>query len=295
MKWLYPIILLASMVFFSCEQESTNPSTDNPFLIPAGSAPLVVAHRGGKDLAPENTIAAFDNAVSMNVDILEMDVSLTKDDILVLCHDLTIDRTSEATGNINDYTFAELQTFNFGYNFQKLDGSYPYRDSPVRIPRLEEVLSRYPGQLMEIEVKSFGQEGRQAANQLVALLRSYDMASNVMVFSFFDDVMQHINSISGNDIRTGASISESLSFLLAVSGNADTILPLHIDMFAWPDDLPALSARSVLRSAHRNKAGIHYWTINDKEEMKSLIVKGADGIITDRPDLLQEVIEEMGF
>src|SRR5687767_1126741 len=111
------LILHSLILFFACKSsdEEPVPADTHPFLIEAGEAALNVAHRGGRLLFPENTLVAFDSAVAMNVDVLELDVCLTKDSVLVTIHDITIDRTSDSIGNVIDFTFAELQQFNFGY------------------------------------------------------------------------------------------------------------------------------------------------------------------------------------
>lgn len=291
---------VAAMVLFLSACKSTDeelPADTTPFLIEPGEPALIVAHRGGRDLKPENTLLAFDNAVALGADVLEMDVCLTKDSILVTSHDLTVDRTSDTTGNIIDYTYQQLQAFNFGYDFQALDGTYPYRNNPVRIPKLEDIFARYPHAYMVIEIKDAGASGKLAAEKLMALIRSYGMAHKAVVFSFSDDVMNHVHSINSDSVFTGASFGDGFSFVTAVLTSPDTLLTLRCDVLAFPTEMLNINLTSdtIITAAHRNHAAIHYWTINDKEEMKSLIQKGADGIITDRPDLMKEALAELGF
>ena len=285
--------------FFSCKEEEQLPEQQplTPFHINPGDAPLVVAHGGAKHLNPENTMLAFDYAVDANVDVLEMDVCLTKDTVLVTIHDITIDDTSDSTGHVMDYTFAELQQFNFGYNFKALDGTYPYRNTHVPIPSLEEIFAKYPDEFMMIEIKDEGANGLLAAEQLVALINEYNMASKVVAFSFSNEVMDHFHSINTSDIFSGASLGDGFGFVGAAQTNPDTILPLRFDVFASPTSMLGLHLDSdtIINAARRNHAAIHYWTVNDKEEMKTLIEKGVDGIITDRPDLMKEALAELGF
>ena len=265
-----------------------------------GEAPLVVAHGGAKHLNPENTMMAFDYAVNAKVDILEMDVALTKDTVLVTIHDLTIDDTSDSTGSVIDYTFQELQQFNFAYNFKDLDGNYPYRDTLVKIPSLKEILEKYPNEFMLIEIKDNGANGKLAAEVLLSLIVDYNMSKKVAAFSFSDEVMNHFHSINSAGIFTGASLSDGLAFAAALEANPDTVLPLRYDVLAIPTSFTiplsiSLDSDTIITAAHRNEVAIHYWTINEKEEMKSLIQKGVDGIITDRPDLMREALSEEGF
>lgn len=293
------LLLLAcvGLSCFSCKDDEQEPEAANPFLIKPGDATQNVAHRGGTRLYPENTLVAFDSAALLGVDVLEMDVHLTKDSVLVTIHDESVDRTCDTAGNVIDFTYDELKAFNFGYNFQATDGSYPYRAHPVRIPRLEDILARHGNALMVIEIKDAATAGMRAADKLLALLRQYDMQKKVAVFSFSDDVMDYFHSINTEGICTGASLTDGLSFVLAVRANPDTTLAVRAGMFAFPQVMLSvnLTSDTIIRAAHRHNVAIHYWTINDKNTMKTLIQKGADGVMTDRPDLMKEALQELGF
>jgi len=297
MKIFFLLLPCAALLFSSCKDEEQEPENKNPFLIEAGSATQNVAHRGGRNLYPENTLFAFDSAALLEVDVLEMDVHLTKDSILVTIHDETIDRTCDTIGNVIDYTFDELQAFNFGYNFQASNGSYPYRANPVRIPKLEDILAQHGEELMVIEIKDGGAAGLLAADKLIALLHQYTMQEKVAAFSFSDDVMDYFHSINTDGVFTGASLGDGLSFVLAVRANPDTMLTIRADVLAFPQEMIGIDLTSdiIISAAHRHNVAIHYWTINDKDDMKALIQKGADGVMTDRPDLMQEALEELGF
>lgn len=297
MKYILSLFFL-SILSIACKKTTTEPpiqryNRDNPFIITTGSRPLIVAHRGGAGLAPENTILSFDHAVSLGVDIIEMDVCLTKDHVLVTIHDIEIDRTSDGKGKVSKYTFEELQDFNFGYHFQNMDGEYPYRDHLVKIPSLEEVLQRYQNHLLMIEIKE-SEQPFIAANQLYKLLQKYQLQEKTIVFSVFDNVIQHYRSIAIGKNHTGGAVMEGLTFYAALHGGKDAEMKLRASAFALPnyDNFTEISFIQALQS--RN-IGMYYWTINDQESMQSLIEKGADGIITDRPDIMKEVLVEMGW
>ncbi len=283
----------------SCKEEDEPPQVTlpNPFFVKPGDAPLIVAHGGAKHMNPENTMLAFDYAVGADCDVLEMDVAITKDTVLVLIHDLTIDATSDGTGNVVDYTFDELQQFNFGYDFEALDGTYPYRNTQVKIPSLGELFIKYPNEYMIIEIKDLGANGFLAAGQLSDLIRKHNMTEKVVVFSFSDDVMNHFHSINTDGVYTGAALGDGFSFVGAAQTNPDTVLHLRYDLCAFPTSMLGINLDSdtIIKAAHNSNVAIHYWTINDKDEMKELIHKGVDGIITDRPDLMKEALAELGF
>src|SRR5699024_4611846 len=114
---------------------------------------LVIAHRGGRGLAPEGTLTAFDQAVSLGVDVLEFDTHLTKDGHLVVIHDDTVDRTTNGTGKVNELTLEEVQNLDAGYSFTDEEDEYVFRDQGVYIPTVEEVFQKYPNMRHLIELK----------------------------------------------------------------------------------------------------------------------------------------------
>lgn len=285
-----PLVMLP----FGCDEAVEDPVIPtNSFMKGAGET-LVVAHRGGRDLWPENTMVAFTNARQSGVDVLEIDVCLTSDDILVTIHDVTIDRTCEASGQVLSYTFEELQQFNFGYHFRDEDGSYPYRDDPVRIPRIETILDQLGDMRMIIEIKNPGSTGKRAAQLLHDLVAERNLQDHVAVFSFEDAVMEHFRRINTGGVLTGGSIADAIAFVQAAYGGNEADFRRDVDVFSFPTELQGLdliTAADFIIEAGRNVGiAIHYWTINDPEEMASLVEKGVDGIITDKPDALQEVI-----
>ncbi len=293
---LLPILLISLLT--SCKEDEPKPTIkENPFLIEPGAKPLVIAHRGGKALMPENTMLAFNNAVSLGVEVLEMDVVLTKDTVLVTIHDLTIDDTADTTGKVSDYTLAELQQFNFGYAFKDAQGNYPYRTNPVQIPTIKEVLMTHPDQLLNIEIKDQDERGKLAAEKLIAAINTYHTPKKVIAFSFQDVVMKYFRSMNTEGIYTGASLEEGFELYNAVlAGTADSLV-IAAEVFSIPDQIATFNftADSLIAALHQKNVAVHYWTINNKDDMRTLVQRGADAIITDHPDRLQEVLGELGF
>src|SRR5262245_49722453 len=125
-----------------CRFYYTAPPPDVPRRFFSSQRPLVFAHRGGAGLAPENTIAAFDNGIALGADGIELDVHLSRDGRLVVHHDRALVRTTNLSGLVSDYTAAELARGDAGYNFQT-DGAFPFRGQGLGIPLLADVLVRY--------------------------------------------------------------------------------------------------------------------------------------------------------
>ena len=165
---------------------------NNPFILTENEAPWIIAHGGAKQLWPENTLVAFTGSVHLGVDALEMDVRLTKDDVLVLHHDETIDRMSDGQGKVRDFTFEELKAFNFGEGFEDIHGDYPYKDSLVIITSLDQLMTLYGHLPFVIEIKDEGADGEKAADLLKALIDKYDMKDRTLVASFHDEVIDYV-------------------------------------------------------------------------------------------------------
>lgn len=271
---------------------------NNPFSIEAKGRPLVIAHGGAKDLFPENTMVAFDGSIEIGIDMLEIDVCITKDDILITHHDRTIDDMTDGTGKVRDFTFEELKAFNFGYGFKALDGSYPYRDSYVSVTNLEDVFAKYPDMLYNVEIKNDGKIGEKAAEVLYALIEKYNLYDNILVPSFHDETINHFRELTGGTVYTSSAREETKKFIYCHIAQVDNLV-FNVGYEAMQLPLEnsgvKLAKKSIINDAHRRNIAVHYWTIDDPETMKELILMGADGIITDRPDLLNEVLEDMGY
>jgi glycerophosphoryl diester phosphodiesterase len=279
----------------SCNRDQEIVDT-NSFIISEGDAPMIIAHGGAKALFPENTMMAFDGSVDIGIDALEMDVCLTKDEILVTHHDKTIDRMSDGEGAVNDYTYDELLQFNFGDGFENLNGEFPYKNTKVEIAKLEDVIVNYASYPLIIEIKNEGDLGEKAADILTNMIDDYGVKSTAIIASFHDEIIDYIIEKDNGYLVSTAETEARRMVITTKSG---------MTLFYKPDamalQLPMESAglnltrKRIIKQAHKRKMAIHYWTINNKEDMKLLIENGADGLITDRPDLMNEVLNEMGF
>ena len=271
---------------------------NNPFAASNFGRPLIIAHGGAKELFPENTMVAFDGSIEIGIDMLEIDVCLTKDDILITHHDRTIDDMTDGSGEIQSYTFEDLKAFNFGYGFKALDGSYPYRDSHVSVTALEEVFAKYPDMLYNVEIKNDGEVGEKAAAILYTLIGKYDLYDNILVPSFHDETINHFRELTNGSVYTSSAREETKKFIYCHIAQVDNLV-FNVGYEAMQLPLSNsgvnLATKAIINDAHRRNIAVHYWTIDDPEVMKELILMGADGIITDRPDLLNEVLEDMGY
>ncbi len=280
------IILMALLLY---RLVTIKPIKQKPFF-KVGHRPLVIAHRGGAGLAPENTMPAFLNAYRMGVDVLEMDVHLTKDGHLVVIHDSTVDRTTNGHGKVRDMTLAEIKSLDAGYRFTKDGGkTFPFRGKGITIPTLDEVMSAFPDARLNIEIKP---DDEAAADKLAALVKAHHAENRVLVLSFHSKPLARFRYLMPN-VATAASKSEIKLFWLMDKLYMWRIFRPKPDALQIPLKWGKYRIYSpgLVRDAHKMGMQVHVWTVDDQQEMKRLIGQGVDGIITNRPDLLLELVK----
>jgi glycerophosphoryl diester phosphodiesterase len=265
------------------------PTTEHLFFSQFEHYPLMMAHRGGDGLWPGNTLYAFEQAVALGVDVLEMDVHSTSDDVLVVIHDDTVDRTTDGRGAVHDFTLAELKTLDAAYRWTPDDGqTFPYRGQGITIPALEEMFVAFPGMPMNIEIK---QAEPSIAAPLCQLIREHGMADKVLIASFHDEAIKEfrrkcpevVTSTGQNEVIALFALSKV--FLEGVYSPAAGAVQVP----EYRSGLHVLTPRFV-DAAHHRGLQVHAWTINDEADMRRLIDLGVDGIITDYPDRLLAVL-----
>jgi glycerophosphoryl diester phosphodiesterase len=270
---------------------TARPAPVHPFFSTFTRFPLIIAHADdtGNGLWPGNTMPFLEGVAGLGVDILEMDVTMTRDGMIVLMHDTTVDRTTDGAGRVSDLAFAELRQLEVGVNWTQDEGrTYPYRGQGLRVPTLEEVFARFPGYPMNIEIK---QETPSMAAPLCDLIRRSDRQNTVLVASFSDAAMGEFRAACP-EVATAASRRDVTAFvLLNFAWLADTITPAYAahQVPMRSGDIPVVT-QGFVDAAGRRNLQVHVWTVNDPDQMRRLIEMGVDGIMTDRPDVLAELL-----
>lgn len=238
-------------------------------------------------MAPENTLAAFSNAVHLwGADMLEMDVRSTLDGEAVVIHDSTVDRTTDGTGPVGKLTWEELGELDAGYHFRDPEGKLSYRGRGVRIPRFEEVLEALPGVRMNVETKD-----SRSAQPLVDAIRRHGAEGRVLVAA---EVERHRASVVGYPGPWGASRRDLFRFFFAVHLPLGRRYTPRCEALQVPErywGVQVVSPR-FLREAHLRNLPVHVWTVDEADDMHRLLDMGVDGIQTDRPDRLAKVLSE---
>lgn len=253
--------------------------------------PLVIAHRGGGGLAPENTLAAFKRSVELGVDVLELDVRSTSDGELVVIHDSKVDRTTNGTGLVSELTFELIRQLDAGFKWTNDGGqSYPFRESGIQVPTLREVFEAFPDVKINIEPKY---DTPSPVAPLCKLISEFKRESKVIVGSFKAEVLDEFRS-SCKGVATSASPSEASSFLFGYNlGLSESFSP-EMQVFQIPNRLGSwqIVTEEYVKAIHERNLDLHVWTINDVEDMKQLVKLKVDGIMTDYPDRLLNLLNQ---
>ena len=283
------LIALAAAAAYGVLALPARPAPAHAFFSGEKPGTQVIAHRGGSHLRPENTLAAFAHAVELGADVLDMDVRRTADDAIVCLHDANVERTTDGSGRVESFRLEELQRLDAGYRWSADGGqSFPFRGKGIRVPALGEVLARFPGVRMVIEMK----DGDPAfAQSLCALIRGSGMAEKALVASFHADSLAAFRA-DCPEVATSMSGSEARIFVgLSRVGLAAAYGPA-VPALQVPDRLGenVIATEALASDARRRGLKLHVWTVNDENRMRQLVQIGVEGILTDRPDVLLRLL-----
>ena len=253
------------------------------------SRPQVFAHRGGCALGPENTIAAFDLGLAAGADGLELDVHLSSDGVVVVCHDDTLDRTTRGTGPVRALTAAQLAAVDAGWQFADGKGGYPFREKGVRVPTLREVLRRYPDIPVIVEMKvDSAAMGRAVADEV----KMAGAEDRVCAAGYGQRAMDAVRSALPRMATSACHPEVRLAVYRSLAGWPVRRVPYQVyQVPEWAGVIPVASRRFI-RHAHDADLRVQIWTVDTEADMRRLLAWGADGLISNRPDVAVRVRDE---
>lgn len=246
----------------------------------AGRFPvLVIAHRGFSGAAPENTLAAFKKAMEVDSDMIELDVRFSKDGQVVVIHDDTLDRTTNGRGKVADYTLKELQQFDAGSWFAP-------QFAGEQIPTLIEVLKLAKGKIpVNIEIKDDSPSRYKItdlADRALQEVKKAGMTGQVIFSSFYPSSLERITE---GDPRIWVALlyhRDWNSLREVTGGRAFPVLNLRLSFLT----------KEKIGRIHQEGMKVNTYTVNSEEEMERFIRWGVDGIITNRPDKLIQILKQ---
>ena len=268
---------------------------------------VAFAHQGGSFEAPSSTLLAVGLATQRGANAIELDVHATKDRQLVVCHDETVDRTTNHHGAIVGFTLEQLREMDNAYwwiagdtvTHGRDDEEYFYRgDAPddrrLGIVTLEEVSSAFPGVMLNMDLKRTGPDFEPYEELLANELRRLALTDTVIVASFHDSAIQSFRAFAP-EVATSAATNEMAVFYFAMIEGAAPLVP-PVAAFQVPMTVQGVQVvtEQFVEAAHAADVAVHVWTINERDEMVQLVDLDVDGIISDRPTPLVALLEERG-
>jgi glycerophosphoryl diester phosphodiesterase len=239
--------------------------------------PTIFAHRGSSKHAPENTLAAFDLAVSQNADAIELDAKLCADGEIVVIHDQTIDRTTDGTGSVADFPLAALNEIDAGSWFGN-----EFRNE--KIPSLAEVFESVGGKtFINVELTNYASLRDELPDKVVDLVRKYGLETRVLFSSFNPLALRRAHQL----------LPEAPLGLLALPGFPGGWARSWLGHWVVPYQAlhPEVNdtSQKLIKYQHKRNRRVHTWTVNAPDDIKRLIQTGVDGIFTDDPPLALEI------
>lgn len=306
-----------------------NYKNENSLLKAESELPAIIAHRGGDEEFPGNTLEAFYNAYSVDKNvIMETDVNITKDGVLILLHNVQLDKTTNVTGLASDWNYTDLleQRVDFGYDNPTEDGwlagerehynvdgvnkyptdvEYPEgvlpRDNEVfLVTTLEELITAFPNNRISVEIKQDGELGIKAVKEAVRILKKHDAFGRVSLASFHGEVFREYKRMHKagevpEDFMYSPGIMGIVKYYALYKLGIDSLYRDGIAVLQIPTEEMGFrfDEERLIKIAHEHNIAVQYWTINDEEEMRRLIELGVDGIMTDYPSKLKAIYDEI--
>lgn len=284
------IILILAGVYVYLAMQTGEKASERAVFIKEKNPFLVFAHRGGGGLFPENTLEAFEYSAKMGADVLELDVHSTADGTLVVMHDGTVDRTTDGRGKVSEMTLAELKKLDAGYLFTNDDNAtYPFRGKKIQIPTLQEIFEKFPAMTFNVEPK---QATPSITKPLCEMIRQYKMTEKIIVGSFRQTAVDEFRAVCP-EVATSATPAEVSEFLAMYKAGIAASYSPPFQALQVPVKASFLNvvSKDFVEAAHRQNLQVHVWTINEPDEMRRLIEMNVDGIMTDYPDRLLDLLE----
>lgn len=267
---------------------------------------LTFGHRGSARLWPENTLRAFRQAVAAGAPALELDLRATADGEVVVCHDETVDRTTDGSGSVADHTLAELARLDaahwfvpgYGAEADGPDGPYPLRGTgaeDLRIPTLRAVLAEFPGALLTMELKQGPPGAASLAAGVADLLAEHGRRDDVIVSAFEDSYARDFRRVAPT-VPTAASGGETAAFwssrdLPAVDVGTRPPVAFQVPITYRGVDVVT---RGFVADARAAGMAVHVWTVDEPDGVAWLLDLDVDGIMTDRADVVVALLRDRG-
>ena len=247
----------------------------------AGDKPLIIPHRGGAKVVPENTLEGLNFINDQKFTHFETDLRMSKDGEIFLHHDETFDRTTNVTGKVTEFTWKEILKINAGYKF------YEARSQPEKsteFVRLEDALLNFPNLKFNLDLKQAG-----IAEKVFKLLKNTNSQNRVLVSSFSPKRLDEFRSISKGEVLTSGSFRENYLARYTKIKKRDFDISAIQAPYIWRG--LKVYSRKLVEFCKLNNLHLHVWAVNTLEVFEDVLKTGCDGVITDEPIVFRDYLE----
>ena len=261
-------------------------SPTNPFRT---GRTLVIPHGGGDGMFPEDSMLAYERSTAMGGQVIDVDVRVSGDGVLVAFHDLTLQRTTNGTGRVDQTPFAELGKLDAGYNFT-LAGKHPFRGKNVRIPTLESILKTFPKMLVTLDVKD---ERASLAKPLCDLITGLGRSNDVYIGTDSTAQVEAFRTMCPAVRTSGTHADRKAMRAARNAGDTSFVTKQRVSQPEYrASDGTMRITPEYLAFAHSKGIAVLTWVVDNPADMATLVSMGVDGIYTRRPDLLVKVLKD---
>lgn len=256
--------------------------------------PQIIAHQGSSLELPPNTIEAFELAINQGADIIELDIWQTKDEIWIVVHDENLSRITGIDKSIGDVSLSEVRTFDAGFGFYKNNPSI-IKDKNIHfyIPSLEQIFKKFPNQRINIEVKDSDESG---LIKLIELINRYNMQDNILVVSSHYKVIKKFRKLTKYKIATAASRSDikRMMFWSWIPFYRNKFDAFQLPFYSETIKKYGMNLPDWIKEKQEMGLEVHYWTIDNSKDIMHAVSIGANGIITNRPGVVYDILKGLG-
>ena len=255
--------------------------------------PHIIAHQGSAIELPPNTIEAYQLALDQGADIIELDIWRAKDGTWVVIHDGNLLRITGVNKDVTKLTYDEIQLLDAGYNFSDSSGNYLYRNKGYKIPSLEKVFKQFNNEKINIEIKGYNKNGLR---DLADLIKKYKMDKKILVVSFSYKVIKEFRKITEYKIATAASRSDikRMIYFKIFPGYEYNFNAFQLPYYSGKVKKYGMINEKWISEMQAKDLVVHYWTIDDSKDIEEAIAIGANGIITNKPKTVYDVLVKLG-
>jgi len=256
--------------------------------------PQIIAHQGSSFELPPNTIEAFELAINQGADIIELDIWQTKDEIWIVIHDENLSRITGIDKSIGDVSLAEVRTFDAGFGFYKDNPNIKKaKNTQYNIPSLEQIFKNYPNQRINIEIKDPNESG---LIKLIELINRYNMQDNILVVSSHYNVIKKFRKLTKYKIATAASRSDikRMMFWSWIPFYQNKFDAFQLPFYSETIKKYGMNLPDWIKEKQEMGLEVHYWTIDNSKDIMHAVSIGANGIITNRPSVVYDILNGIG-